>query len=679
MKITQLISVLRATLSPSLILLLAVAISFAGVPNLHLSLVKAARITGQDRNERNQREGSQRRGDTSRSSNDEIQENGFVTYADGDRSICRDMSNEEVRGIRRDAEQLRQMRVITEAERSQALGRSRASVEAIGLKITLRSTPQLDGFPDAKAAFIRAAATWEAQIKNPITVIMDVDYGPTRFGQTYPNGVLGSTGTPSYRVSYNTARSSLLGSASTAGETTLYNALPTGTVNTDIGAISNVHVPDALTRALGLLPADAAPTDPAPSIGFNSNFSFDFDPSNGITPGQTDFDAVAVHEMGHALGFLSNVGAYGTTATTNSAVSVWDIFRFRPGTTSATFTSAPRVLTTGGDQRFFDGHPELATSTGNPSGTGGDGRQASHWKDDSLTSNYIGIMDPTLASGVRKVMTSNDLQMLETIGYTISGTLPPPPCTYSLSASNVSIALTGGNGTVGVLPSANTCTWAASSNVPWIQVVSGATGTGSGTVGFSVDANTGASRSGTLTVAGQTFTVNQGGCSFTLSPTTGSFLATASTGSVAVTASGANCSWGAASNNPWLQITATGNGTVNYSVEANTSNTSRTGSLTIAGRTFTVTQAGAPCTYQIVGLVTGFTASGGSVSFQVTPSGNCSWRAIENVSWLSFSPSTSVTGIRTVTLTVNPKNSSGSRSTTVTIADKSFLIKQTGR
>ncbi len=454
---------------------------------------------------------------------------------------------------------------------------------------------------------------------------------------------------------------------------------------TDIGAIGNVSVSSPSMRALGLLPADAATADPAPAIGFNSNFSFDFNPSDGIAQGQTDFDAVAVHEMGHALGFLSNVGLFEISPNSTRALTVWDMFRFRPGTTMGTFTSAARILSTGGDQRFYDGQPELATSTGNPNGSGGDGRQASHWKADEQSGVYIGIMDPTLSSGVRKTMTGNDLQMLETIGYSIAGTIAPPPCTYSLSATSLSVATTGGNGTVGILPSATTCTWAASSNVTWIQVVSGATGTGSGTVGFSVDAHTGASRSGTLTVAGQTFTVNQSGCSVTLSSTTSSVPATASTGSVGVLATGSNCPWAAtsSSNNPWLQVaagaTGAGNGTVSYSVEANTSTTSRTGSLTIGGRSFTVTQAGVACAYNIGNFPTLFSSNGGSVTFLVTPTGNCSWRAIENVSWLSFSPSTTVTGARTVTLTVSRKNSSGSRTTTVTIADKSFTITQTGR
>ncbi len=55
------------------------------------------------------------------------------------------------------------------------------------------------------------------------------------------------------------------------------------------------------------------------------------------------------------------------------------------------------------------------------------------------------------------------------------------------------------------------CNWTASSNSSWLTITSGASGTGNGTVNFNIAANAGASRVGTLTVAGQTFTVNQAG------------------------------------------------------------------------------------------------------------------------------------------------------------------------
>ncbi len=550
-------------------------------------------LTAQDRGERQPRDTGQRGNSRTRSATPEVEEAGFVTYADSEKSVCRDMSATEAQELQRDPDQMRQMRVITREERQEALRNTNleAQPEGVnGLTITLRGTAQLEGFPDAKNAFIRAAAQWEAQIRNPISIIVDVDYGPTRFGTPYPSGVLGSTGTSITTQSYSNVRTRLVNSAGSAAETTLYNALPATSVNTDVGTVSSVRVPLPPARALGIAAADGTSADA--SIGFNSNFLFDFDPSNGIDSDKTDFDAVAVHEMGHALGFISNVG--GST----TALSLWDIFRFRPGTTMATFTTAQRILSVGGEHRFYDNHPELACSTGGPSGTGGDGRQASHWKADELTGGvYIGIMDPTLSRGQRKVMTSNDLQMLETIGYTISGTLPTP-CTFTLAPTSASFGTTGGIGSVAVDASADTCTRTATSNVSWLTITSGASGTGDGSVGYSVAANTGGSRTGTLTIAGQTFTVSQSGCSFTVSFSQTSFPSTASTGTITVTLagnSGPNCPWTASDNRSWITLSptsGTGTRTVTFSLTANTSRFSRSGRITIAGTQITITQAG---------------------------------------------------------------------------------------
>jgi hypothetical protein len=43
----------------------------------------------------------------------------------------------------------------------------------------------LDGNAAAKQAFINAAATWESKLKNPVIIVMDVDYGITRFGTVW--------------------------------------------------------------------------------------------------------------------------------------------------------------------------------------------------------------------------------------------------------------------------------------------------------------------------------------------------------------------------------------------------------------------------------------------------------------------------------------------------------------
>ena len=108
-------------------------------------------------------------------------------------------------------------------------------------------------------------------------------------------------------------------------------------------------------------------------------------------------------------------------------------------------------------------------------------------------------------------------------------------------------------------------------------------------------------RTGTLTIGGKTFTVTQAGatCAPTIAPPRPTLPAAARHGQVTVTAA-TGCAWTATSNAAWITISAgatgSGNGSVTYAVAANTGTTSRTGTLTIGGNTFTVTQAGAPCT-----------------------------------------------------------------------------------
>ena len=89
------------------------------------------------------------------------------------------------------------------------------------------------------------------------------------------------------------------------------------------------------------------------------------------------------------------------------------------------------------------------------------------------------------------------------------------------------------------------------------------------------------------------------GCSYTLSPTGQSFPSVGGNDSVAVTTQ-AGCPWTASSAASWITVTAadrpsprgTGNGTMTYTVAAHTGATSRTGTIVIAGLTFTVSQLG---------------------------------------------------------------------------------------
>ena len=176
--------------------------------------------------------------------------------------------------------------------------------------------------------------------------------------------------------------------------------------------------------------------------------------------------------------------------------------------------------------------------------------------------------------------------------FTVSG------CAFTLSQTSALFPAAGGGGEVGVTTTTG-CSWTATEGLSWVTMMS-AGGTGSGRATFSVAANTGTSaRAGTITVAGRPLQVNQeGSCSYSLSPSTASFAAAGGTGSVSVT-SASGCAWTAAASASWITVgTASGGGTgtVHYTVAANTSTSSRSGTVTVAGRTHTVSQAGASST-----------------------------------------------------------------------------------
>lgn len=82
-------------------------------------------------------------------------------------------------------------------------------------------------------------------------------------------------------------------------------------------------------------------------------------------------------------------------------------------------------------------------------------------------------------------------------------------------------------------------------------------------------------------------------CAYAISPASQSFTATGGSAAASVTAS-AGCAWSASSGASWVTITSgssgTGSGTVRYSAAAN-SGAARSATLTIAGRTLTISQA----------------------------------------------------------------------------------------
>jgi subtilisin family serine protease len=86
---------------------------------------------------------------------------------------------------------------------------------------------------------------------------------------------------------------------------------------------------------------------------------------------------------------------------------------------------------------------------------------------------------------------------------------PRSSCTYALVPTSQTYTAAGGAASIS-LSTQTGCPWTAVSNAPWITITGGTSGTGGGTVSYSVAANAiTAPRFATITIAGLTFTVNQ--------------------------------------------------------------------------------------------------------------------------------------------------------------------------
>src|SRR3989344_4016856 len=240
----------------------------------------------------------------------------------------------------------------------------------------------------------------------------------------------------------------------------------------------------------------------------------------------------------------------------------------------------------------------------------------------------------------------------------------PAACTYTVSPTSQNFAHTGGSGNVAVGANRNDCTWTATSNASWVTVTGGSSGSGNGSVSYTVAANTGPARTGVMMVAGQAVTITQdaappAACTYTVSPTSQNFAHTGGSGNVAVGANRNDCTWTATSNASWVTVTGgssgSGNGSVSYTVAANTG-PARTGVMMVAGQAVTITQDAAPpaaCTYTVSPTSQNFAHTGGSGNVAVGANRNdCTWTATSNASWVTVTGGSSGSGNGSVSYTV---------------------------
>ncbi|HXB68366.1 MAG TPA: hypothetical protein VNY05_08985 [Candidatus Acidoferrales bacterium] len=252
-------------------------------------------------------------------------------------------------------------------------------------------------------------------------------------------------------------------------------------------------------------------------------------------------------------------------------------------------------------------------------------------------------------------------------------------CTYSLNPASGQAPASGGSfGPVAmtVLTGQN-CTRTVTSDVAWIAIGFGQTGTGNGTFNYSVDPNTAASRAGTITAAGQMFAVTQAAPTVTVTPTSASFPAAG--GADTFTVSSNNSNWQAQPNVSWMHITQNASGfpgttRVAYRVDASSSPIPRDGSILVGAVTLDVHQAGVPCTVTLSSASAAVSANGGVGSFtvsSVTP--GCTLGALPNVPWI-FATVNTINNTIAYNVTANP--TAQSRSGAIAVADQTFTITQ---
>jgi hypothetical protein len=247
-------------------------------------------------------------------------------------------------------------------------------------------------------------------------------------------------------------------------------------------------------------------------------------------------------------------------------------------------------------------------------------------------------------------------------------------CAVTVNPTSVSVGAAASTNTIQVT-SAQGCTWSATSGASWITISEGSSGSGNGQVSFSVAANSGQARQGTLSVGGHSITVAQAtGCTYTVTPPSLDVAATGGKGTASIS-TGSDCVWSAASSVDWISVGATsgtGPAQVPFSVAAN-SGPARQGTLTVGGRTITVTEASG-CMYTVTPPSQDVAATGGTGMASISTASGCPWSAASNANWIAVG-ATSGTGPAQVPLTVAPNNAPP-RTGTVTVASTVLTVNQ---
>ena len=243
----------------------------------------------------------------------------------------------------------------------------------------------------------------------------------------------------------------------------------------------------------------------------------------------------------------------------------------------------------------------------------------------------------------------------------------------TISPENVTYEHLGGRGTITV-SAANKMVWQARPNVDWLSVTP-TSGAGAGSVTYQVAPYSEvATRQGTLTVAGNTFTVFQYGRrmkldSYSVTKDYETHPIPISVNALAIT------QWSVTPNNSWISVVDAGNGhggdLVTIAIAENPSYKARTGTVTIGTETFTVTQQGRPTaalSFSVSPTASTASVEGANGAIAVTATPDLPWTATSGANWITvYAATANGAGNGNVVYTASPNPTLSQRMGTVTV------------
>lgn len=327
--------------------------------------------------------------------------------------------------------------------------------------------PGVTNGAEALAGFQEAAAFWEGIFLDDVTVNLNISF------DTLGAGILGGASSNYGLYAYQDVAFAMFGDETSTFDATANASLPCDLSQDstpvfgvpgvcalqfldDEGGVSGLDndgsvdnfalaITQANAKALGFTDGGFAGgyNGIDGSITFSNTFNFDFDLSDGFDAGAFDFVGVAVHEIGHTLGFVSGVDTYDVFGSPSSpnydpnfdldgfvVASSLDLFRYSAESVAQGFGVLD--FRPGADAYFSldNGTNNLAPFAEGSFHPDGDGRQASHFKDNL----GLGIMDPTFAPEEVGMASIMDVVAFDVIGWDVAAfqTPVPEPTTIAL-------------------------------------------------------------------------------------------------------------------------------------------------------------------------------------------------------------------------------------------------------